>query len=283
MRGVRLQQDVNDIPRLVESQIDESGSEVRFDLRGLTSIRPGPLTALAARASTITHANRRLRISLPTDSECCQYLEEISGLCWYLSSDSAIQFEGKQCPGAFTYAVKDTMLSMTRITNHSEADSIAEEMFEGFRRVGGPAGWIMHEISDGLQEPANNAVEHARSDIGAVCIAKTRQTRNGRFAEVAVADTGIGIWRSLRSRYPTLSSHAAAIEKALEDGVTSTDDAYRGRGLWETHQLSQVSDRRLTIVSGDGCVVATPTGTGQYPLANSWSGTVVSLHFPLGR
>ena len=283
MRGLCLREDVDAIPRLVESQTDDSGGEVRFDLRGLMSIRPGPLAALAAHASTVTHAGRQLRIVLPTDPECCEYLEEISGLCWYLLSDSAIVFEGKQCPGEFAYAVKDTMLSMTRITNHSEADAIAEEMFEGFRRVGGPTGWIMHEISDGLQEPANNAVEHARSNIGAVCFAQTRHTRSGRFAEVAVADTGIGIWRSLRSRYPSLSSHAAAIERALEDGVTSFDDVYRGRGLWEIHQLSQIGDRRLTIVSGDGCVVATPTGTGRYPLANSWSGTVVSLHFPLGR
>ena len=182
MSGVRLRQHVNDLPRLVESQVDDSGTEVCFDLRGLTSIRPGPLAALAAHASTVTYAGRQLRIVLPTDPECCEYLEEISGLCWYLLSDSAIVFDGKQCPGDFTYAVKDTMLSLTRITNHSEADAIAEEMFEGFHRVGGPTGLIMHEISDGLQEPANNAVEHARSETGAVCFAQTRQTSGGRFA-----------------------------------------------------------------------------------------------------
>ena len=174
------------------------------------------------------------------------------------------------------------MLSMTRITSDAEAPAIAEEMFEGFQRVGGPTGLIMHEISDGLQEPANNAVEHAESEIGAVCFAQTRHPGSGRFAEVAVADAGMGIWRSLRSRYPALASHAEAIEKALEDRVTRFDDAYRGRGLWETRQLSKVGDRRLTIVSGDGCIVATPGGTGKRTLTKSWSGTAMSLHFPLG-
>ena len=109
MRGVRLEQNVTDIPRLVESQIDDSPGEVRFDLLDLTSIRPGPLAALAARAGTVTHANRRLRIVLPADPACCEYLEEVSGFCWYLSSDSAIVFEGRRYSGDFTYAVDDTL------------------------------------------------------------------------------------------------------------------------------------------------------------------------------
>ena len=152
---------------------------------------------------------------LPTDPECCEYLEEISGFCWYLSSDSAIVFEGGRYSGDFTYADKDTLLSMTRITNDSEANALAEEMFKGFRRVGGPTGQLIHEIFEGLQEPANNAVEHAWSEIGAVCFAHTRRTRSGRYAEVAVADAGIGIWELLRSRYPELTSHAQAIKNAL--------------------------------------------------------------------
>ncbi len=284
VRGVRLPMDVNAIPRLVESQTDASHEYVCFDLQGLTSIRPGPLATLAAFASVITHADRQLRIVLPADPACCEYLEAVSGFCWFLADDPNIVFEGRKSSGVLDYKVRNSLLSMTRITTETEAEKLSNEILDGFQRIGGPTGELVHQISDGLQEPANNAVEHAESAIGAVCFAQARRTRRGRFAEIAVADAGIGIWASLRGRYPELTSHAKAIEKALEDGVTRFDDTYRGRGLWETHQLSNVGDRRMTIVSGDGCVVATRNGVGSHRLLNgSWPGTVVSLHFPLGR
>ena len=282
--GAVLPRNVNDIARIVESQTPSTDAEVVLDLRELKSIRPGALAALAAQAVAAAHAGNQVRVALPTDPECCDYLETISGFCWYLSGLD-VRFEGRRYSGNFTYAVHDTILSMTTVETPIEAEKIVEEAFDSFQRAGAPSSDLMHEICDGLWEPANNAVEHSQSEIGAVCFAQIWRGRGRRLAEVAVADAGVGILETLRERFPHLSSHAEAIEMALEEGVTGLDDRQRGLGLSTLRDALSLGgpDRRLMIVSGDGCVVATPNGTGPRPLAKSWRGTLLSLLFPVSR
>lgn len=283
--GVVLWRDVNDIARVVESQTESTGGEVCFDLSGLNSIRPGALTALATHVCATAHAGHPVRVTLPTNPACCKHLETISGFCWNLASLRDIRFEGKQCSGNFSYTVDDAILSMTTVDSPAEVEDLAEEVYNGFQRTGGVrSSVLLDEVVEGFWEPAINSVEHSESDVGAFCLAQIWSARGRRIAEFAVADAGVGILATLRRRYPSLSSHKQAIEKSLEEGVSGLDDPQRGIGLSTTHELSRAgSDRRLMIVSGDGCVVASPEETGGRTLAKSWSGTLVSLHFPLSR
>lgn len=282
--GIVLRRIVNGTYQVVESQTGSVEGEVLFDLSGLTSIRPGALAALAAHAVALTHAGHRVRVTLPTDSTCCEHLETVSGFCWYLS-DLDVRFEGRRHSGNFTYEVNDAILSMTTVTNSAEVDALADEVYEGFRRTGSVrSSVLLDEVVEGLWEPAINSIEHSQSDFGAVCLAQIWKARGRRLAEFAVADAGVGIRETLGRRYPYLSSHEEAIEKALEEGVSGLDDPQRGIGLSTTHEVSRAgSGRRLMIVSGDGCVVATPESTGGRTLEKSWPGTLVSLLFPLSR
>ena len=211
------------------------------------------------------------------------FLEKISGFCWYLS-DFDVHFDGRQHAGDFAYEIADTILSLTTVGS-SDVVRVTEQVFEGFERTGSVrSSVLLDEIFEGLWEPADNAIEHGQSEVGVVCLAQTWRINGGRFAEVAVVDAGVGILETLRRRYPGLSSHQEAIKKALEEGVSGLDDIQRGLGLTKTHQVSTSgADRRLTIVSGDGCVVATPDRTSGRTLTKSWSGTLVSLLFPLSR
>ena len=278
-----LEKNVHAIYEIVESQTESMIDDVYLDLRGLESIRPGALTALAAHAFRVSQAGHQVHVRMPSNSDCCDYLETVSGFCWFLENLN-VRFEGKRCSGDYMYEMNDTILSMTIVT---EADvlRVTEEVYEGFGRTGTvQSNVLLDEIFEGLWEPADNAIEHAQSDIGVVCLAQTWRSRNGRFAEVAVADAGVGIWATLRRRYPELSSHQEAIEKAMEEGVSGLDDPERGLGLARTHEVSIAGlDRRLMIVSGDGRLVATPHGTSFATLTNRWSGTLVSLHFPLNQ
>lgn len=282
--GINLQRIVNGTYQVVESQTESSEDEVLLDLSGLTSIRPGALASLAALAVSATHAGHQVRVRLPMDSVCCEHLETVSGFCWYLS-DLNVRFEGRRHSGDFTYEVNDAILSMTTVTNPGEVEALAEEVYEGFRRTGGVrSSVLLDEVVEGLWEPAINSIEHSQSPFGAVCLAQIWTASGRRLAEFAVADAGIGIRATLGRRYPYLATDEEAIEKALEEGVSGLDDPQRGIGLSTTHELSRKgSGRRLMIVSGDGCVVATPNATGGRTLCRSWSGTLVSLLFPLSR
>ncbi len=281
--GVLLERRVDAVYQVVESQADSADDEVSFDLRGLQSIRPGALTALAAHAVDVTHSGHRVRVKMPDNADCCEYLETVSGFCWYLENLD-VRFEGKRCSGDFTYEMNDTILSMTTVSI-ADVARVTEELYQGFDRTGTmQSNVLLDEIFEGFWEPADNAIEHSKSEVGVVCLAQTWRTRNGRFAEVAVADTGVGILATLKRRYPDLGSHEEAIRKALQEGVSGLDDPERGLGLTKAHDVSKAGvDRRLMIVSGNGRVVATPAGTSFATLSKSWSGTLVSLLFPLSR
>ncbi len=281
--GILLERSVHAIYEVVESQTECVDGDVCFDLRGLELIRPGALTALAAHAFRVTQAGHQVHVKLPTDPECCEYLETISGFCWFLVNLN-VRFEGKRCSGDFMFEMNDTILSMTTVSG-ANVLTVTEEVYEGFGRTGTvQSNVLLDEIFEGLWEPADNAIEHAQSDIGVVCLAQTWRTRYARFAEIAVADAGVGIWATLRRRYPELSSHEEAIKIALEEGVSGLDDPERGLGLTRTHEVTKAGvDRRLMIVSGDGRLVATPHGTSFATLTKPWSGTLVSLLFPLSR
>ena len=282
--GVVLRRAVNGTYQVVESQTESVEGEILFDLSGLTSIRPGALAALAAHAVSVTHAGHRVRVRLPTDSACCEHLEAVSGFCWYLS-DFDVRFEGRRHSGDFTHEDNGAILSMTTVKDSGEVEALAEKVYEGFRRTGGVrSSVLLDEVVEGLWEPAINSIEHSQSEFGAVCLAQIWTARRKRLAEFAVADAGVGIRETLSRRYPNLSSHKEAIEKALEEGVSGLDDPQRGIGLSTTHDLSRAgADRRLMIVSGDGCVVASPEKTDGRTLEKSWPGTLVSLLFPLSR
>lgn len=283
MTGVVLRRHVTSISQVVESQTENAGGQVSIDLRGLKAIRPSAQAALAIHAVALAHAGHQVLVTLPTDSTCCEYLEKVSGLCWFLSNFD-VCFAGRQRSGPFSFEIKDTILRLTTV-GIADVVKVTEQVYEGFERTGTiRSSVLLDEIFEGLWEPADNALEHARSDVGVVCLAQTWRTDSGRFAEIAVADAGIGILRTLQRRYPGLSSHQDAVERALEEGVSGVDDNQRGLGLTKMHHVSMSgAHRRLTIVSGNGCVVATPDGTRARTLTKSWSGTLVSLLFPLSQ
>ncbi len=285
MNGIVLERNVNDIARFVESQAASPDAEVCFDLSGLRSIRPGALAALATHVCAAAHAGHQVQITPPADPACCKHLEMVSGFCWNLMSLRGIRFEGKQCSGSFSYAMDDAILSMTTVDNTAEVEDLAEEVYNGFQRTGGVrSSVLLDEVVEGFWEPAINAVEHSGSDVGAFCLAWIWSARGRRIADFAVADAGVGILATLRRRYPSLSSDREAVLKALKEGVSGLDDPQRGIGLSTTHELSKAgSGRRLMIVSGDGCVVATPSRSGGRTLRKFWPGTLVSLLFPLSQ
>jgi len=163
---------------------------------------------------------------------------------------------------------------MTTVTNSAEVEQLADEVYEGFRRTGGVrSSVLLDEVVEGLWEPAINSIEHSGSGFGAVCLAHIWTSGGIRRAEFAVADAGVGILATLRRRYSDLSSHKEAILEALKEGVSGLDDPQRGIGLSTTHDLSKAgSGRRLMIVSGDGCVVATPSRSGGRTLEKSLAG-----------
>jgi hypothetical protein len=99
-----------------------------------------------------------------------------------------------------------------------------------------------------LNEIAGNVLVHSGVGQGFMQVVAMPQTRH---LAIVVADGGVGIPDSIRHAYPEFHEDSAAIEHALQKGVTSRPDFGQGKGL--TGALEIVKENlggRLEIYSG---------------------------------
>ncbi len=132
------------------------------------------------------------------------------------------------------------------------------------------------KIYQGLLEAANNCIDHAYPDMGAIrpkysyaghrwwataCV----DMRNNSL-RFFIYDQGVGIprtigekadWRQALSKIPgiSMSNDATTIDGAFEIGRTSTGIDGRGRGLNQMREATEIADNAyIRIVSGKGDV-----------------------------
>lgn len=108
-----------------------------------------------------------------------------------------------------------------------------------------------------ISEMVRNVLEHSESQDGAVVAAQyyggARTER--RYVSIGVADTGVGIRKTLSRNY-TLASHGEALLKAIQPGVTgavpgrygAVDNA--GQGLAMTRRMAGATNGYFALASG---------------------------------
>ena len=106
--------------------------------------------------------------------------------------------------------------------------------------------WCLYEVMD-------NVFSHSRAGSGYVMMDLHKVARQ---CVIAVADTGIGIQRSLvdSKAAPTeiLLDASSAIEFALQQGATSKGGAHQGNGLYGLRRAVEVNGGVLNVTSGRG-------------------------------
>lgn len=106
-----------------------------------------------------------------------------------------------------------------------------------------------------LVELLRNVVQHSRATM-AIGAAQRAWRHNREFAQIAVADNGIGIFESLKGHHPTLTDPRAALDKALwphisgtfEEGLTGTGEN-AGMGLFMIAEMTKLIGGRLLIAT----------------------------------
>lgn len=103
--------------------------------------------------------------------------------------------------------------------------------------------WSINEITD-------NVLNHSESPDGG--IAQVSTFRSGNAVSFAVADSGLGIYRTLKKAVSTLSSDMQAIGEAVKAGVTRDPKLGQGNGLAGTLRISTMTGGGFAITSGRG-------------------------------
>jgi anti-sigma regulatory factor (Ser/Thr protein kinase) len=98
--------------------------------------------------------------------------------------------------------------------------------------------WSVSEVTD-------NVLNHSESALGGIMQASTITSGGRQMVEFVVADTGIGIKKSLNE-----TQEARALERAIQEGVTRNPATNQGNGLYGTFRVSTLSEGKFELLSG---------------------------------
>ena len=142
-------------------------------------------------------------------------------------------------------------IPITQIRTPSESSRFIAEMIpllhlepEQSRTV----GYIVSEL-------VSNVIEHAQSEHGAIICAQFYKKSNS--IRIGIADTGVGIWRTISRSHPARTD-LDAIRLALRPGITGTTkreggtEQNAGAGLFFIKSIANVNRDFFIIYSGSG-------------------------------
>lgn len=146
-----------------------------------------------------------------------------------------------------------------------------------------------------LVELFRNVVQHSRDPLGAVAAAQLMgpaQHRSRPMIQLAVADAGVGIPRSLHRAHPLLTDYRQALERALlphisgtfEEGLTGSFEN-AGLGLYMISEMARQTGGRLLIATTGAALVLQSGGEPAsprflQPLGTGFPGTIVAFEIP---
>jgi hypothetical protein len=219
-----------------------------LDARELLFASPLELAATVALAHTAATQGIGTEFLAPTDSNVASYVERMDVL---RRMPHSAQVRG----GADPVTRFDRSQKLVEVIHLTAAN--AQELIDRMGR-------LVHDLDSAIRgrafqsvgELIDNAISHGSSPVGAFAAAQiyTGATTGGRGMEFAICDTGVGVLDHLRGnpKHEDLTGATAALERALQPGVTGTNEK-RGNGLYDLFKISQLGRySRLVLRSGDG-------------------------------
>ena len=257
--------------------------ELVIDARRLCFASPLDLTAAAALAHTYAKASTVVRLLVP---ECAGVAAYVQRMDLFHQMPDAAQIDGTVPPDV-RQDHSTTLLEVTPLSAGT-AQSVNERLGRmAEANFGAQAG---ARIFAGVGELIDNATSHGSSSLGAFVAAQAYSGRTTavRRLEVAICDTGVGVLSHLR-RNPKnahIANNAEALAKALEPGITGTDEE-RGNGLPDLlTATARAGTARLVMRSGDGLMRVGRRRDGgsapvslntRSPVAGTWAWVRVSF------
>jgi hypothetical protein len=254
------------------NRLDSCHEEVRLMAGSLSFATPREVCGLRALLDHAAANAERVEFDCPTNRSVHRYLERID---FYKDLPANVELSRPR-PSIRRSARETQLVELVRI---NECDDV-ENLMDRVSKIA--AGQVNSRrlaiaFATAIGAATENVVEHAESPIGAL-VAAQRYKSTG--LELTVVDLGAGIPATL-TRNPEHRglTDLAAVERALEDGVSSLAGDGRGTGLWElVKAVSRGGNSTLGIGSGraelsiswrEGTQVRNPT-TPIHAIRGTW-------------
>lgn len=230
----------------------EPQEEVRLMAGSLTFVTPREICGLRALIDHAAANADRVEFDCPIKSDVHCYLERVD---FYKDLPENVELS-RDRPRLGRWDRREQLIELVRIRSTEEVEQLMDRAWQVAKGQVGP-GRVAKAFATAIGAATENVVDHARSPIGAL-VAAQRYTRTG--LELAVVDLGEGIPTTL-GRNPAHRGlgDLEAVERSLEDGVSSVGDAERGIGLWD-----------LVGAVGRGENATLGIGSGRADLTLSW-------------
>lgn len=155
----------------------------------------------------------------------------------------------------------DVLLELTPIRNAKDVKDITEHLLKIISTNLEYSDKSANKIINLISELCRNILDHS-SATGWATAQRYVHANGTRFLQIGVADAGIGIKESLKTRYPRAGrwTHQEAILKALQKDFSRFPK--RGLGLYMVHRIVEDFKGHLQLRSGDSRVFLGTTQRG---------------------
>ncbi|MBA1419756.1 MAG: hypothetical protein FAF03_02565 [Epsilonproteobacteria bacterium] len=129
----------------------------------------------------------------------------------------------------------------------------------------------------------NNVADHAHSPVGGYTMAQYYP--QGKKIQFVVADRGVAFLKNMQLNFSNIDTEIEAIKKALEKGVTSTQQRMynqaknAGYGLYAMFEILKMTGGRFVIISNDTLLRYENERFVAKKLESPWKGVMVAFEF----
>ncbi len=222
--------------QLLETARRTEDRELVLDLSDLRSVYPNGAVPFAANLAFLrSTTDQRITVRMPDDSRLKRIEEPLTVDNYDRQSGDTLMHS------VWRYDTETDAQKLTKMYMEALTDQVQCE--EG---VIDAITWCLYEVMD-------NVFSHSRAGSGYVMM---QLHKSERLCVIAVADTGIGIQRSLAETQAAplevLRDASSAIEFATEQGATSKGGAHQGNGLYGLRRAVEINGGALNVTSGWG-------------------------------
>ncbi|UBQ02750.1 hypothetical protein [Curtobacterium sp. TXMA1] len=239
-----------------------------IDLRDATFVTPAGLLAIVSFAHSCMKDGRNVRFHRPSSVSVASYLSRTR-----LGRRLGAVGVQHDLFAVNEHAVGLGLLEVTSFTSTSGADRLAQHVESVVSKTDGETARTIYKAIVALGE---NVEAHSEQTYG---YAAAQQLQNS--FHFAVADPGVGFRHALRAHSPETDS--AALELALQPGISGLSAAGRGYGLEELRRAIQKLGGSFRLRSGTGVVDVGPQGgLARTDRVASLAGSVLEGSIPTG-
>lgn len=232
--------------------------DITLDLEELSSITHSVIPPLAAYLRYLTQQHKvDYNFIQPRNGQLRDRLKRL-GLSHY------IDFRRFEKPN-----FKSSHPSVMQFITTSECDIVTDKIVNSVLRTAQLSRQHIAALEWAVSEITDNVINHSQSTVGGFAI--FNKIRNTNIIEITVADSGVGVSRTLR-----IPDEMEAVSQAIQEGVTRDKNTNQGNGLFGSYQLACASKGIFILKSRRGNLYVDKAGETHIRLENvPYQGTIV--------